>query len=93
MICIFSNVSTFHVMFEKGVRIPAATALNRKKGSDISTPIQSAIGVYVCHGSTEMAIINGCPVSEEVWHANKPALLNEHECRAYAFTGYGDISI
>ena len=26
----FSNVSTFHVMFERGVRIPAATALNRK---------------------------------------------------------------
>ena len=75
----FSNVSAFHVMFERGVRIPAATALIVKTGSDISTSKQSAIGVYVCRGSTEMAIINGFPVSEEVWHANEPALLNEHE--------------
>ena len=24
--------------------------------------------------------INGCPVSQKVWHANKPSLLNGHEC-------------
>ena len=34
------------------------------------------------HGSSEMTIINGCPVSKYVWHAKEPSLLNGHECRA-----------
>ena len=53
-----------------GVRIPAATDLSRKKGSDSSTTTRSAISVSV----TEMTIciIMGCPVSQQVWHAKEP---------------------
>ena len=36
-----------------------------------------------CHGSMEMTIINGCPVSQYVWHAKEHSLLNGHECRAW----------
>ena len=32
------------------------------------------------HGSSEMTIINECPVSQ--WHAKEPLLLNGHECPA-----------
>ena len=35
-----------------------------------------------CHRSSEMTIINGCPVSQYVWHAKEPVLLNGHKCRA-----------
>ena len=35
-----------------------------------------------CHGSTEMTIINGCPLSQYVWHAKELSLLNGHECWA-----------
>ena len=35
-----------------------------------------------CHGSSEMTIINGCPVSQWVWHDKEPTLLNGHDCRA-----------
>ena len=35
-----------------------------------------------CHGSSEITIINECPMSQQVWHAKKPSLLNDHnhEC-------------
>ena len=46
------------------VRILAATDLSPLTGSDISTAKRSAIGVCVCHGSSEMTIINVCPVSQ-----------------------------
>ena len=53
-----------------------------KTGSDSSDAKRSAIGV--CHGSSEITIINGYHVSPVllVWHANEPPLLNNHECRA-----------
>ena len=35
-----------------------------------------------CHGSTEMTIINGCPLSQYVWHAKELSLFNGHECWA-----------
>ena len=35
-----------------------------------------------CHGSSEMTIISGCPVSQSVWHDKEPSLFNGHECRA-----------
>ena len=59
-------------------RIPAAT----DQSSDSSDAKRSAIGV--CHGSSEITIINGYHVSPVllVWYANEPPLLNNHECRA-----------
>ena len=48
-----------------GVRIPATTDPSRKNSS---TAKRSAIE---CHGSLEMTIINGYPVSQTVWHAIK----------------------
>ena len=33
-------------------------------------------------GSPEITIINGCPVSQQIWHAKEPSLLNGHKCRA-----------
>ena len=35
-----------------------------------------------CHGSMEMTIIYGCPVSQYVWHAKEPSMINVHEYRA-----------
>ena len=34
-----------------------------------------------CHSSSEKTIINGYPVSQYVWPAKEPSLLNGHECR------------
>ena len=34
------------------------------------------------HGSMEMTILNGCPMSQMVWHAKEPSLLNSQKCRA-----------
>ena len=31
-----------------------------------------------CHGSSEMTIINGFPVSQYVWHSKEPSLLYGH---------------
>ena len=36
----------------------------------------------VCHGSSEMTILNGCPVSQQVLHAKELSLFNDHNCRA-----------
>ena len=33
-----------------------------------------------CHVSSEMTIVNGCPVSQRVWHTKEPPLLNGHKC-------------
>ena len=30
----------------------------------------------MCYGSSETTVINGCPVSQQVWHAKDPSLLN-----------------
>ena len=51
-----------------------------KRGSDSSTAKRSAKCVSVT-GSSEMTIINGSPVSQWVWQAKKPSLLNGHNCR------------
>ena len=59
------------------VRIPVSTDLGRKTGSDSSTAKRSTLGVSV----TEMTIINGCPVSQYVWHAKEHSLLYGHKCR------------
>ena len=40
-------------------------------------------GVHLCNRSSAMTIINGCHVSQQVWHAEEPSMLNGHECRAY----------
>ena len=49
-----------------GVRNPAAICLSRKN-RDIFTALRSAIGVRVT--SPRRPYINGCPVSQYVWHA------------------------
>ena len=46
-----------------GVRSPVATDLSRKKGSDSSTA-KTLGNRCECHGSSEMTIINGRPVSQ-----------------------------
>ena len=43
-----------------------------KTGRDSST----ATGIK-CHESSKMTIINGCPVSRQVWHAKEPLLQND----------------
>ena len=35
-----------------------------------------------CCRSLEMTILNGWPVSQWLWQAKKPSLLNGHECQA-----------
>ena len=44
----------------------------------------------------KMTIINGCHVSQKVWHAKELSLLNYQKCRACQnfkpFNGYGDLS-
>ena len=35
-----------------------------------------------CHRSSEMTIMNGCPVSQQVWRAKEPSMLSGHKCRA-----------
>ena len=45
-----------------GVRIPVAIDISHKTGSDSYKAKRSAIGVSV--GSSEMTIINGCPVTQ-----------------------------
>ena len=50
---------------------------NITAGSYGSTDKPSALGV--CHGSSEMTNLNGCPVSQWVWHAKEPSLL--YECK------------
>ena len=37
--------------------------------------------VCECHGSSEMTIMIGCPMSQQVWHAEEVSLLKGHECR------------
>ena len=53
-------------------------ALVVKTISDRSTAKHSLIE---CNGSSEMTIINGCLVSQWVWHATEPPLINGLECR------------
>ena len=64
------------------VRILAATDLSLKTGCDSSTARLMAIDVNVRNVSLKMTIINGCPVSQKVWHSKEPSLLKGHECRA-----------
>ena len=61
------------------VRIPAATDLSRKsKQGQLHC---QTLGIkYESHGPSEMTIINGCPVSQQLWHAKEPSLLSK--CRA-----------
>ena len=70
---------------------------DRKTGSDSSTAKRSAIGVSVTGGSSEMTIINGWPVSQYVWHAKEPSLLNSRVPsigqNLQPFIGNGDVSI
>ena len=73
-------------MFEFQPRQPLIV----KTGSDISTPKQSAIGVYVCHGSTEMTIINGCPVSQHVCSHDRVPSISQN---LKPFTDIGDVFI
>ena len=64
-----------------GVRISAATDLSR-----LNRKWQlhcSMLGIRCeCHGSSEMTIINGCSMSQQVWHAKEPSMINGHKCRA-----------
>ena len=47
-----------------------------------------------CHGSSEMTITQGWPISQWVWQVKESSLLNGHKCRAWVkMTGYGDGSI
>ena len=42
----------------------------------MTAPLQNARHlVWVSRGSSEMTIINGCPVSQKVWNAKEPSLL------------------
>ena len=50
-----------------------------KTCSDSSTAKRSATCVSV---KGPQSIINGCPVSQQMWHPKDPSLLNGHECRA-----------
>ena len=76
-----------------GIRIPIATDLNRKN-RQWQLHCWTLSNRRECHGSSEMTIINGCPVSKCLWHAKEPSLLNGHECQnLQPFTGNGDVSI
>ena len=58
------------------VRISAATdCKNRKR--------QFHCNKCECHGQSEMTIINGYHVTQQVQQTKEPSLLNVHECRAY----------
>ena len=49
-----------------------------KTGSDGSTVKRSETDE--CHDS-EMTILNGCVVTQYVWHAKKHSMSNDHKCR------------
>ena len=36
-----------------------------------------------CKMNSIMTIINGCPVSQKMWHAKELSVLSGHKCRAY----------
>ena len=43
----------------------------------VTAPLRNARQYTQCHRSSEMTIINGWPVSEQVWHAKEPSLLKD----------------
>ena len=47
----------------------------------VTAPLPNAWHQCECHGSSEMTIINGYSVSQQVWHSKEPSLLNGHKCR------------
>ena len=50
----------------------------------VTAPLQNAqheVGVSYTDGSSEMTIIKGCPLSQQVWHVKEPSLLNGHKCQ------------
>ena len=47
----------------------------------VTSPLLNIGNRCECHRSSRMTIINGCPVSQYVWHPKEPSLLNGHECR------------
>ena len=68
------------------VRSPVGTDLSRycKIASDSSTA--NLLGnSRECHGSSEMTISNGYPVSLQVWHAKQASLLNDLWSKFEAF--------
>ena len=44
----------------------------------VTAPLSMLGNRCECHGSSALTIINGCPVSQQVWHAKEPSLLNGH---------------
>ena len=62
-------------MREIGVWSPVATGPSRKNRS-WQLHCQTLGNRCECHGSSEMTIINGRPVSQWVWHVKEPSLLN-----------------
>ena len=44
----------------------------------VTAPLPKGVSVL----SSEMTNMNGCPVSEKVWHTKEPSLLNGHRCQA-----------
>ena len=61
----------------QGGRIRDTTDLIVKTSSDSSTAKRSAIGLG--HRSSDMIIINGYPLSQQVWYAKESSLLNGQE--------------
>ena len=59
---------------------PVATDLSRKN-RQLQLHCQTLSNRCQCHRSSEMTILNGRPVSQQVWHVREPSLLNGHECR------------
>ena len=83
-----------------GVRITAAIDLSRKTRQYNSyTAERSAISVSGRVLGEEITKINGCPVSQQVWHATDPSLHSSHDrvsCigpNVKPLTGNGDVSI
>ena len=75
-----------------GVRIPAATDPSREK-RQCQLPCKTLNNWCECHWSLELTIINGCPVSQQVWHTKELSLLNGHGQNLQPVTGIGDVSI
>ena len=63
------GLERYPCMSKLGVQIPAATDQPRQ------LHCQTLGNRCEFDGSSEMTIINGCPVSQYVWHAKEPSLL------------------